>query len=71
MSRATGYVIVDKATGTLDWDGELHKTVDAAIQSLTDPWQEFADSDEDAAATGRKNWRDVYEIRRVGNAVKA
>lgn len=33
--RVIGYVVVDIKTRSLDWDGELHPTEEAAIESLT------------------------------------
>lgn len=34
MTEPIGYIIVDKTTRKLDWDGELHPTTGAASDSL-------------------------------------
>lgn len=48
MSEPIGWVVVDRDTKKLDWDGELHPTADSARDSLTgnarwqdEDWQPF------------------------------
>jgi len=56
-----GFVIVDRYTRKLNWDGELHPTETAAIESLTGPRQmwckSLAEESEDKTYFGK-----LYEI---------
>jgi hypothetical protein len=55
-NNTAGWIIVDRKTRALDWDGELHPTKEAARLSLT---EDFSRNDE--------GWRpfELYEILRV------
>ena len=60
----TTYLIVDKITGKLDWDGELHSSIESALTSLCDDVQSYVRTE--AEVTDEKGlWSDVYDIRRV------
>lgn len=52
-----GYVIVDKKTGAMDWDGEAHETVAAAVRSLTQHGS--FDDEYDQETT---HWSECYKI---------
>lgn len=56
-----GFVIVDIKTRKLDWDGELHPTREAAIESLTGPHQMWCSTPEESSEE-RTYYGDVYEI---------
>lgn len=56
-----GYVIVDKVTKKLDWDGELHSLRVDALESMTGPRQAFCKNLEDET-DDRTYWGKVYDI---------
>ncbi|UKA69563.1 hypothetical protein [Arthrobacter sp. FW306-06-A] len=58
-SDPAGYVIADKKTGAIDWDGEVHPTVEAAIESMCGPFQSFSREKDDP---DKDYWGDVYDI---------
>lgn len=63
-----GYIIVDKKTRAIDWDGELHPSIEAAIESMTGPHQSMcrtAEEEDDAANDGRTAWWRVYSVHSV------
>ena len=66
------YVIADKRDGKLDWDGELHPSIDACIESMCGQSQSYVRTEEEATDEDRTVWSEDYEIRRVlpltGNA---
>jgi hypothetical protein len=65
MSKTpTKYVIVDKITGKLDWDGDLHPSIESCIESLCGPQQPYAREEEENEAE-LTVWSEIYEIRRV------
>ena len=39
MKEPLGFVVVDKVSLALDWDGEMHSSREGAIESLTGPHQ--------------------------------
>lgn len=53
-----GYVIVDNKTGAMDWDGEVHETVAAAIASLT----KHGSFTEEADDLETAHWSACYKI---------
>jgi len=59
-----GYVIVDNETHKLDWDCELHRTQQEAIDSMCGPRQMYARTREEAnASEGEKTyWAEHYTI---------
>ncbi|MGO4297114.1 hypothetical protein [Glutamicibacter sp. MCAF14] len=63
-----GYIIVDKKTNAIDWDGELHTSIESAIESMTGPHQSMcrtAEEEDDAANDGRTAWWRFYSIHAV------
>ena len=63
-----GYIIVDKKTNAIDWDGELHPSIESAIESMTGPHQSMcrtAEEEDDAANDGRTAWWRIYSIHTV------
>lgn len=56
-----GFVIVDIKTRQLDWDGELHPTREAAIESLTGKYQWHCRTPEEATED-RTYYGNYYEI---------
>jgi hypothetical protein len=56
-----GYVVVDKETKKLDWDGELHPLRVDAIESMTGPHQMWCKSLEDETED-RAYWGSAYDI---------
>lgn len=68
--KPRGYIVVDNKTDAIDWDAELHKTREAAIDSLCGSYQMYVRTQEDAAASeGEKYyWQDHYDICEVHNA---
>lgn len=59
-----GFVVVDIKTRKMDWDGELHLTREAALESLTGPRQMWCRTPEEATDE-RTYYGDVYEILTV------
>jgi hypothetical protein len=55
-----GYVIVDRETHAIDWDGDLHATRESAIQSMTGPHHGFVrtadEEDEDHQVWWNAYW---------------
>ena len=64
-SETVGYVIADKATGSMDWDGQVHPTVEAAINSMCGPRQSFSREKDDP---DKDHWNVVYNILAVKDA---
>jgi len=63
-----GYIIVDKKTRAIDWDCELHPSIEAAIESMTGPRQSMCrtvEEEDDVANDGRTAWWLVYSIHPV------
>ena len=63
-----GYIIVDKKTNAIDWDGELHTSIESAIDSMTGPHQSMCqtvEEEDDAANDGRTAWWRIYSIHTV------
>lgn len=64
MSNPIGFVIVDRYTNKIDWDGELHPTVEAAIDSLTGPRQMWCKTPEEENED-KTYWATAYMLCRV------
>jgi hypothetical protein len=60
-AAAVGFVVVDIKTRELDWDGVLHPTREAAVESLTGPHQMWCRTREEATDE-RSFFGEVYEI---------
>lgn len=58
------FVIVDRQTREVDWDGEVHATREAAIASLTGPGH-YSDDPTDDQALGLGYWGEAYEIAEI------
>lgn len=68
MSNIIGHVIIDKETRLIDWDGEVHATREAAIDSLCSSRYGIpADFTrcEDEGSINRPYWGDQYIIGTV------
>jgi hypothetical protein len=59
--KIIGYVVVDKETQKLDWDGEMHPLRVDAIESLTGPRQMWCKNLEDETED-RTYWGKAYII---------
>jgi hypothetical protein len=59
--RTIGYVVVDVVSKALDWDGEMHPSEEAAIESLTGPHQMWCKSAEEETED-RTFWGSAYMI---------
>lgn len=70
MKSAYGYIIVNGNTEELDWDGELHPTVESAIESLTAQCTGYARTEKGAADSDREVWWSNYNIHPVGERIK-
>lgn len=64
-----GYVIVSNIDSWLDWDDELHPSIEAAIDSLTGTYSPLCRSEEDRTKT-KKPWWEEYEIHPVLKAIE-
>jgi len=56
-----GYVVVDSQTNAIDWDGDMHPTREAAIDSLTGPhhmWCKSVEAEDD----DHTYWGKAYTI---------
>ena len=63
--RVKGYIIVDKVTGEIDWDCDLHPTREAAIASMCGANHMYVESREDVDENSDRisvYWADDYEI---------
>ncbi len=60
-TKIIGYVVVDKVTKKLDWDGELHPLRVDALESMTGPYQAYCKNMEDETED-RTYWGKVYDI---------
>ncbi|YCK81371.1 hypothetical protein M1D89_20225 [Arthrobacter sp. D3-18] len=67
-SETVGYVIADKATGSMDWDGQVHPSVEAAINSMCGPYQSYSRETDDPE---RDHWSVTYNILPVKEAVSS
>jgi hypothetical protein len=56
-----GYLIVDKVTGEVDWDGTIHPSRDKAIESLCGVGSSYVPTQGDATED-RRYWGEVYII---------
>jgi hypothetical protein len=59
--KIIGYVVVDKETKKLDWDGEMHPLRVDALESMTGPYQAYCKNIEDETED-RTYWGKVYDI---------
>jgi len=61
-SETVGYVIADKATGSIDWDGEVHPTFEAAIDSMCGQHQSYSREKDNL---DKDHWSVTYDILAV------
>lgn len=60
-----GYIVIDTDTNEIDWDGKLHPTRDAAIESMTGPGMMWCNS-ADEETEDKTYWGRAYIICPVG-----
>lgn len=63
-----GYIIVDRETKEIDWDCELHQSIQQAIRSLTAPQQMYCKTEEEENED-KTHWAKHYMICPVGEEV--
>lgn len=60
-----GYIIVDPNTGALDWDSEVHETVQDAINSLTEWFTGMVREERPDYRDEKVPWWKFYDIHPV------
>lgn len=63
-----GFIIVNKLTNQIDWDGEVHPTREKAIQSLCAGMYVQTTQEEHTDPGIRRHWERDYKIREVRDA---
>ncbi|WP_457948274.1 hypothetical protein ACTAQI_20200 [Pseudarthrobacter sp. alpha12b] len=70
LQAPIGYVVVDRVTKEIDWDCELHTSIDQAIRSLTAPQQMYCKTFEEETED-KTYWAKHYMICPVGQEIGA